>query len=242
MDPGGDFVRLLLCADPDQVHTVAQNLQGSPVVELEVGETCGRSPPFHQPAHPAVYAVLTFAPETNLHQFILPPKAVILILGVRRHDTALKGTARFQEPFQALPYCTPIFVGVVELCFDELDLGDSWPFPGAPLRLVPDCTECVRGIEGENPARFELQSCSIRPFQSTGGADLRRENAPLQHAEGRDRISHCFKTKPPAEVRPMAINFVSEWQKTPLNGNYFLGPTPTVGTLDKLPSAFRTTS
>ncbi|UWQ42322.1 hypothetical protein K3718_04330 [Leisingera aquaemixtae] len=47
MNSGGDFIRPVLCPDPDQLHTVAQDLQGSPVVELEVGETCGRSPPFH---------------------------------------------------------------------------------------------------------------------------------------------------------------------------------------------------
>lgn len=129
MDTSGDFICVMLCSDLDEFHTVAQNLQGSPVVEFEVGKACGRSPSFRQPAHPAIYSVLTFAPEANLYQFGFPPKAVLRILRVRRHDTPLEGAAGFQEPFQPLPYCTPILSALWNSASINLILDIAGPFP-----------------------------------------------------------------------------------------------------------------
>ncbi|KIC07212.1 hypothetical protein RA19_24740 [Leisingera sp. ANG-M1] len=48
---------------------------------------------FSQPAHPAFQALLSFAPEANLHQFDFPPKAVITTLRVKRQGTVSKSAA-----------------------------------------------------------------------------------------------------------------------------------------------------
>ncbi len=160
MNTSGDFIRLVFCPDPNQAHPIAQPLERPSVFALQVGKACSRVPPLRQPVHPAVYPVLNFALETNLHQVCFPPQGVLRVCRLRRYNTALEGSALFQEPFQALPYCPTVFLDIVELCFDEFDSGHSWPFPGALRRPAPDCTGCARVSEGKNLARFELQSCS----------------------------------------------------------------------------------
>jgi hypothetical protein len=88
----------------------------------------------------------------------------------------------YQKSPQVPPHCTTLRVGIKEPCFDEFYLEDSWPFSGALLNTA---------------ILVNRWRCSPRG------------NVPPQQTKRDNKLSHCFKIKPPTEDRPVAIKLVS---------------------------------